>query len=127
MVYAPNYRPGPKWVPAEVIEVTGPVSYKVKLLQNQMIWRRHQDQLRECHVDRDTLAPSLWEDETSSLPLNSPVDSSSTSQIDYEPAESRAESSGAEPLTVQAPRAPTPARVYPQRSRRPPERYEENI
>ena len=127
MVYARNYRPGPKSVPAEVIEVTGPVSYKVKLLQDQMIWRRHQDQLRECHVDRDTLAPSLWEDETSSLPLNSPVDSSSTSQTDSEPAESRAESRGAEPLTVQAPRAPTPARVYPQRSRRPPERYEEHI
>ena len=114
-------------MPAEVIEVTGPVSYKVKLLQDQMIWRRHQDQLRECHVDRDTLAPNLWEDETSSLPLNSPVDSSNTSQTDSEPAESRAESRGVEPLIVKAPRAPTPARVYPQRSRRPPERYEEHI
>ena len=133
MVYARNYRPGPKWVPAEVIKVTGSVSYKVKLLQDQMIWRRHQDQLRQCHVDRDTLAPSLWEDETSSLPLNSPVDSSSTSQTDSEPAESRAESSGAEPekeqepVTVQVTRAPTPARVYPQRSRRPPGRYGEHI
>ncbi|XP_031747556.1 uncharacterized protein K02A2.6-like [Xenopus tropicalis] len=47
-VYARNYGAGPKWVPAVITEVTGPVSYKVHCDDGQE-WHRHVDQLRR-HV-----------------------------------------------------------------------------
>lgn len=43
-VMARNYRAGPPWLPGTVVDVTGPVSYKVAV--NGAIWRRHTDQLR---------------------------------------------------------------------------------
>ena len=47
IVYAKNLRPGPTWMPATVIAQTGPVSFKVELEKSKIVWRRHQDQLRE--------------------------------------------------------------------------------
>eukprot|EP00079_Xenopus_tropicalis_P032197 XP_017945968.1 PREDICTED: uncharacterized protein LOC108645361 [Xenopus tropicalis] len=44
-VYARNYAMGPKWIPAVIVEATGPVSYKVKIADGRVI-RRHVDQLR---------------------------------------------------------------------------------
>ena len=44
-VYAQNFGTGQKWMPAVVQEVTGPVSFPVKLQDSHLI-RRHQDHLR---------------------------------------------------------------------------------
>ena len=40
-----DYRPGPDWVPAVVVEVLGPVTYIVETDQGQH-WKRHADQLK---------------------------------------------------------------------------------
>ena len=45
-VYARNFGPGPKWLPVGIVEGTGPLSWKVKLLDGK-VWRRHQDHLRK--------------------------------------------------------------------------------
>lgn len=38
-----NYNPGPRWIPATVIEATGPVSYQA---------RTEDGQIKRCHVDQ---------------------------------------------------------------------------
>ena len=45
-VMARNYRSGPKWEPAVVVERNGSLSYTVQL-DSGLIWRRHIDQLRD--------------------------------------------------------------------------------
>ena len=42
---ARNLRPGDDWVPAIVIERTGPVSYSVETAEHQL-WKHHVDQLK---------------------------------------------------------------------------------
>ena len=47
LVYTQNFSATPpKWIPGEVVEVTGPLSYKVKL-EAGTIARRHVDHLRQ--------------------------------------------------------------------------------
>ena len=45
LVYAKNFGQGQRWWPGNVVEVTGPVSYRVSLESGHVI-RRHQDHLR---------------------------------------------------------------------------------
>ena len=52
-VFARNYRGTTAWVPAQVIEVIGPVSYKVQVAPN-VILRRHIDQLRIRYSEDNT-------------------------------------------------------------------------
>ena len=47
-MYSKNFGQGPKWIPGEIVESTGPVSFLVKLVSGQII-RRHQDHLRFRH------------------------------------------------------------------------------
>lgn len=47
-VYARNYGIGPKWVPAEIQEATGPVSYRTLTTDGEVL-RRHVDQVRQRH------------------------------------------------------------------------------
>ena len=42
------------WISGEIVQVTGPVSYKVRLDCDGTICRKHQDQLRKCHFDEDS-------------------------------------------------------------------------
>ncbi|XP_076862347.1 TGF-beta receptor type-2 isoform X2 [Brachyhypopomus gauderio] len=44
LVLARNYLRGPKWVPAEIVAITGPLSYQVRTSKDA-VWRRHIDQL----------------------------------------------------------------------------------
>ena len=44
-MYARNFAQGQRWIPGIIIEVTGPVSFLVRLLDGRVV-RRHQDQLR---------------------------------------------------------------------------------
>ncbi|KAJ8356082.1 hypothetical protein SKAU_G00188760 [Synaphobranchus kaupii] len=43
-VLARNYNNRPKWMPATILEQTGPVSYTVRTA-NDLVWKRHTDQL----------------------------------------------------------------------------------
>lgn len=49
-VFAHNFARGSQWLPATIVERSGPLSFKVKLLEGGMIWRRHQDHLRQRSV-----------------------------------------------------------------------------
>ena len=40
-----NYSEGADWMPAEIVEVTGPVSFKCRLADKRAV-RKHQDQIR---------------------------------------------------------------------------------
>lgn len=42
-IYARNYGGHPLWIPDQVVEVTGPCSYKLDIGLSR-VWRRHQDQ-----------------------------------------------------------------------------------
>ncbi|XP_060541499.1 uncharacterized protein LOC117675782 [Pantherophis guttatus] len=45
-VFARNYGGDPRWLPGQIIQVTGPCSYRVLLVDGRT-WRRHVDQLRK--------------------------------------------------------------------------------
>ncbi|XP_064476257.1 uncharacterized protein K02A2.6-like [Ornithodoros turicata] len=47
-VYVRNFRNGPRWLPATVLEKTGPVTYRVHISTDRgpFVWKRHQDHLR---------------------------------------------------------------------------------
>ena len=45
LVWAQNYREGPKWVHGQVIHRTNPLSYKVQI-HHGLIWKRHAQQLK---------------------------------------------------------------------------------
>ncbi len=45
LVYAKNFGQGQRWWPGKVVEVTGPVSYRVSLESGHIV-RRHQDHMR---------------------------------------------------------------------------------
>ena len=55
-VYAQNFGTGQKWMPAVVQEVTGPVSFLVKLQDSRLV-RRHQDHLRRRIPDGEDEKP----------------------------------------------------------------------
>ena len=44
-VFVKNYGSGQRWLPGTIVQVTGPVSYQMKLEDGRL--RRHQDQLRQ--------------------------------------------------------------------------------
>jgi len=50
-----NFGGSPTWVRGKVVEVTGPVSYKVSLDRDGMVCRRHQDQLRKSTAATSTV------------------------------------------------------------------------
>ena len=108
LVYARNYGSGSKWLPAMVTEVTGPVSYKVEILENQAMWRRHKDQLRKCHCNPDTQVSVAPESDHVDFPsplTNQPPDDSTSQET------ATATSNGSQ------------LRHYPRRFRKPPDRY----
>lgn len=53
-VYIRNYSSGPPWIPAEIVEPTGPVSYKTRDLVDGNIAKRHVDQVRS-RVQEDSI------------------------------------------------------------------------
>ena len=65
----------PKWIPGTVVQVTGPLSYRIKL-QDGTIVRRHVDHVRKREnsiVDQDSdtmvFGPELGTDETTQPPI----------------------------------------------------------
>ena len=49
-----NYNPGQLWLSAEIVKVTGPVSFHVRLTDGRLR-RCHQDQLRSREGDEETM------------------------------------------------------------------------
>ncbi|XP_064469988.1 uncharacterized protein K02A2.6-like [Ornithodoros turicata] len=103
-----NYRGGEKWVMGNVVERTGPVSYRVKVnCQNgTLVWRRHADQM----ITADVPAKKTAQEESSDLFPSVPSGSATF-----------AENATA---TVETPPSPQMERRYPSRVRKPPDRYQ---
>ena len=59
-MYAQNFRTGQKWTPAVVKEVTGPVSFLVKLQDGRLI-RSHVDHLRHRALDVEAASDDMPE------------------------------------------------------------------
>jgi hypothetical protein len=59
-LYARNYYGKDKWIPVQVTQVTGPLSYQVKDNQGRIL-RRHIDQLRRRYIpdDQENISDSL--------------------------------------------------------------------
>ena len=59
-VLARNYNDTEMWLPGQIVEVTGPVSYKVRIDKDGRTFRRHQDQLRKgCIVSEQSSQAEL--------------------------------------------------------------------
>ena len=59
-VLARNYNDTEMWLPGQIVEATGPVSYKVRIDKDGRIFRRHQDQLRKgCIVSEQSSQAEL--------------------------------------------------------------------
>ncbi|XP_071040047.1 uncharacterized protein [Parasteatoda tepidariorum] len=56
LVFVRNYGQGPKWFPATVIKLTGPVSYQAVTTGGDIV-KRHVDQMRKRIPDRLTVPP----------------------------------------------------------------------
>ena len=58
-VFVLNFASGPKWIPGEVIRITGPVSYVIQLERNGVKVRRHVDQMRIRYSDTTDTAETV--------------------------------------------------------------------
>ena len=63
-VYVKTFGQGQRWLPGEIVEVTGPVSFMVKLLDGRLL-RYHQDNLRIRKDNSPTFPQDLQEEEMS--------------------------------------------------------------
>ena len=64
-MYVRNYQPGSSWLPGEVQERTGPVSFRIKM-QDGRIRRCHVNQVRKRSVE-EPLAPEVQVEVPNSL------------------------------------------------------------
>ena len=130
LVYILNFRPGVKWIPGEIIQSNGPVSFSIQL-QNGKIVRRHQDHMlqrterQQARSDSETVAdddsemltemPSF---ETSAETSSEIADTERTSSSNrhVENSSNEAATSTSTSRTSATPR-------YPQRVRNQPDRF----
>lgn len=134
-VYAQNFGTGQKWIHAVVQEVTGPVSFLVKLQDGRLI-RRHQDHLRrrvlddeaekavlddipEILIDSGTSAPSPPENEQTEDPTDTHVTSTADSNTSGTTGDCVTTGDSAPPQTSSA--SSGVPKTYPQRQRKPPD------
>ncbi|KAK0144661.1 Gag polyprotein [Merluccius polli] len=116
-----SYRDGPKWVPAVVVAITGPLSYQVRTSED-LVWRRHIDQLLASSnpvtesIGQDTLSPECPSEDLP-IPDIPPPAVSGNHGADLAP---QAELS-TEPVPLLVPME-NHVRRYPNRERSPPDR-----
>ena len=111
-MYARNFGTGNTWVPGEITEISGPVSFVVKCGDGKLI-RRHQDHLRHRRDDQaieqsEEMSDDIWIDVSSNDETSENADANAT---DAQP-EAEAQSSSEEDTRKQ----------YPTHVRRPPDR-----
>lgn len=145
-VYVQNFGTGQRWMPATIQEVTGPVSFLVKLRDGKLI-RRHQDHLRRRVADSESEKQAESEDIPEILIDSFPVapnppavnvseGSGSTSEESNVTARSTEQTIVAEPTSDSTPETATSgartqshpgnsgaSKTYPTRNRRPPDWY----
>ena len=117
-VRARNFRNGPRWIPGTVVKQNGPLTYLVKVRDDQ-VWRRHIDHLRQM---RDT-PRELSTPEHSSIVENEFTDASVIDD-DFTDEVADISTEGSNASTTDS-----VVRRYPQRSRRPPDRliYQDSV
>ena len=128
-VFTRNFSKGDKWLPGRIVERTGPVSFKVELEGEGLIWRRHQDLIRKRHVSEIPYSPvdiELPEDDSKDLEFPE-RDSKNLSEPEVVPEviptpEVRPTAQLEAPSPE--PNEQTSASRYPKRLRKPPERYQ---
>lgn len=115
-VYTRNYSHGPRWIPAVVVDNTGPVSYTVQTGDGRVI-RRHVDQMRKRHtIGGSETRMSDWTEEPTSFPVSGtalealPADSnvptsvreevSASETVQAHPSVGEKKQRGADPLPV---------------------------
>ncbi|PIK56484.1 hypothetical protein BSL78_06599 [Apostichopus japonicus] len=129
-VFAKNFAiRGQKWLIGHIVKKTGPISFKVKL-ENGNVVRRHQDQIRKCHLsnsanplppkDTNIQPPSIIEIDAHDLPVADNSDS------DTEPPQAVGDVAEAYDVESNASDVPdldyTP-KSYPKRNRKRPDYY----
>ena len=121
-------RPGPKWLPAIIIERLGPLTYLVDVNGNS--WKRHIDHLR-IRTDAQSLSVTVESDEVQVSPMMSSPElpASSDSAVPTNEVESpqTADNNSTEPAISDTPEDATTSetvRRYPTIVRKAPERYQ---
>jgi len=132
-VFVKNFGSGCQWLPGKILDVSGPVSFRVQLEDGR--WRRcHQDHLRLREVegamssDMSQIAPedSILISPTTTSESRDPVTTSVSSGTPPEvgPPTEQTES----PTTTSQPSASNPsAQRYPRRNRKPRDHFEPGI
>ena len=124
-----NLRPGPNYIPGTIVERQGPLSYLVSV-QDGVTWRRHVDHLKELGPQSSgprppdsSAEPDIPAEEQDFLPPSLPMDTGATTGSSVTSPSSSAPPVSILPPPMSTPSATTTSRVYPSRSRHPPERY----
>jgi len=134
-VYVRNFGRGPTWLAGQIIEQPGPRKYKIRLADDGIVWCRHKDHVRRRYVLSDSHCEPV------PLPVTVPIpsvpnsdDSGSVPQVaeGTSPAEDQEPRPPIHPATPEAAATAAtetthsnvePTRRYPQRIRKPPDRY----
>ena len=129
-VYVRNYQPGRSWLPGEVQERTGPVSFRVKM-QDGRLCRCHIDQVRKRSVEEPSASevqvdvPTSHTDVLPDTPEPSvelPQPSQETSVTEERPVVEESSPQTSDSSTVSRPL--TAVKVYPSRTRKTVDRFE---
>ena len=131
LVYVLNFRAGEKWIPDEIIQSNGPVSFSIQL-QNGKIVRRHRDHLQQrterqqARSDLETAAVNDDSDMLTEMPSIETSAETSPEIADTEGASSNnrhVENSSNEAATSTSTSLTSAIPRYPQRVRKEPDRF----
>lgn len=117
-VMARDYRGNVKWCPAQVVEQTGPLMYRVQVAPD-MIWRRHVDQLLPSQVP-----PPASVVTDAALPPTLPATTPQVLEEEPEVIPTTFEPEGNSDPVLAAEQPATGQRRYPERVRKPPQRLD---
>ena len=113
-----NFRAGPLWIPGTVVKQNGPLTYLVKVKEDQ-VWKRHIDHVRQME---DTPRELLKSKEHSGDSDISETEFTDTSVTDVDGMDEISNARTRETTETATEPVATDVRRYPQRTRRPPER-----
>ena len=80
LVYSRNFGTGQQWYPGFIHEVTGPVSYLVKLQDGRLV-KRHQDHVRRCQTHATPVEEDREEIQLESPPMSANLSETEVSEI----------------------------------------------
>lgn len=83
-VYAHNYAEGVLWIPATLVEMSGPHLYKVEL-EDGILWRRYLDQLRGRLESSPLRQPEIAQTDKRLIPTDSSQQNKQISNSDSNP------------------------------------------